>query len=551
MVIKKCKQCDTVNPDLNQFCIECGSSLEPKLQPVSISTKNTSDTKPQRTKGFFGLGGILTLVIFLGVVLAGSFSFISFDNSNKATATAQTEARFIANANATTTAQAQARATSTVQAQLPTATVLGPLGLAELSYSTDLYKWNINYYQPQSIDLSETSPNKNWKEPPSKGQKRLYGILTFGEKTKVNVILDELDDVESQMYFTFNEDVNFNTKRSYKTTKGSLEEPIEFQIDYGNGNWQKYTISIYYPIDFSREIGKYRLHYYRDSIRQGVVNLEGVNYPVAIADESATGSYSKLDQITLFLDANQDGNISKNEKTYANSSFMVNGDYYRVENISSDGSQLKIRKAQFGTVNGRVLNATTKAPIADAKLLFYPLNIAIITGSFGNYSVKLPEGKYWQIATQHTGYIPEFTRIDITVNSDQSYTQEILLPPIPPNVPLRGTLRLSGGDSYHFLSGKKDKYSGGDFYLGFSDKVPKFFANNMYERGVVDVGDMSNNPLEQVNPPSTGYTQFGVVATVGHTYVSQAKEGEEGHYIIFRVTYIKPEKYIDIEYYYL
>ena len=32
MATKKCNQCNTVNPALNQFCAECGSSLEPKLQ---------------------------------------------------------------------------------------------------------------------------------------------------------------------------------------------------------------------------------------------------------------------------------------------------------------------------------------------------------------------------------------------------------------------------------------------------------------------------------------------------------------------------------------
>jgi hypothetical protein len=44
-----------------------------------------------------------------------------------------------------------------------------------------------------------------------------------------------------------------------------------------------------------------------------------------------------------------------------------------------------------------------------------------------------------------------------------------------------------------------------------------------------------NIPLDQVIPPESGYYKFGVPAIVGHVYVSLARKGNEGEYIIFRV----------------
>ena len=67
MATKQCKQCNTVNPALNQFCAECGSSLEPKLQPIST----TSNTNSPQTRHHMGLGSVLMLIIGLPIVLIG------------------------------------------------------------------------------------------------------------------------------------------------------------------------------------------------------------------------------------------------------------------------------------------------------------------------------------------------------------------------------------------------------------------------------------------------------------------------------------------------
>ena len=95
-------------------------------------------------------------------------------------------------------------------------------------------------------------------------------------------------------------------------------------------------------------------------------------------------------------------------------------------------------------------------------------------------------------------------------------------------------VELANGNSYDFSEHKVGQYTGGDFYLSELE----FYANNIGQRGLKGLGDIGKVSLGKVAIPANGYTRFGVPAVVGHTYVSLAQEGEEGSYIVFRVTSI-------------
>jgi len=97
---------------------------------------------------------------------------------------------------------------------------------------------------------------------------------------------------------------------------------------------------------------------------------------------------------------------------------------------------------------------------------------------------------------------------------------------------------LEDGDSYDFSTNTLGHYTGGDLYY----YQGKFWANNLSQKGVVDLGSIGNGDLAAVNIPDTGYTRFGVNAVVGHTYMSIAQEGEIGSFIAFRVTDISGDK---------
>jgi len=91
---------------------------------------------------------------------------------------------------------------------------------------------------------------------------------------------------------------------------------------------------------------------------------------------------------------------------------------------------------------------------------------------------------------------------------------------------------LNNSDSYDVSTNSLGSFTGGDFY--FYDDA--FWSNNFGQRGVQDLGNIGNVALESVVIPTTGYTRQRVDAAVDHTYVSLAQAGEEGSFIVFRVT---------------
>jgi hypothetical protein len=95
------------------------------------------------------------------------------------------------------------------------------------------------------------------------------------------------------------------------------------------------------------------------------------------------------------------------------------------------------------------------------------------------------------------------------------------------------------------------KYVSGDFYVSLpSVEKAEFWANNRGQHGLQDLGDIGDMPLDQVSIPEKGYQRFGVEVILGHTYVSLAKEGEEGHYIVFRAIELVAGDHVKLEYLY-
>ncbi|MFC2169838.1 hypothetical protein ACFLRM_04660 [Acidobacteriota bacterium] len=97
---------------------------------------------------------------------------------------------------------------------------------------------------------------------------------------------------------------------------------------------------------------------------------------------------------------------------------------------------------------------------------------------------------------------------------------------------------------YDFFEGVWQGITGGDFYYCYTgtcspSNANKFYANNIEQRELQDVGEMQYTRLCDVPIPDSGYQTFqGVLAVVGHKSVSLAEVGEEGHHIIFEVTEI-------------
>ena len=199
--------------------------------------------------------------------------------------------------------------------------------------------------------------------------------------------------------------------------------------------------------------------------------------------------------------------------------------------VAIDGTFVSFSNVPLGVLSGVIKSAANGDNLSGVKVeAWKSAKKETFTGDDGQYSMDLPEGT-WTLRASNLGFIP-VVEGGVNVIANQTSNWNADLEPIP--VPLTGTVVLNNGDSYDFATGQRGLYTGGDFYLS----ALQFWANNQYQRGLLDLGDIGDTPLDEVVPPDSGYSRFGVEVVLGHTYVSLAHEGEEGCFIIFRVTSI-------------
>jgi serine/threonine protein kinase len=505
---------------------------QPKLLKASVSRAAV----PTRRVWLIGL----CLIVSVTVVLWLAITFFPTQPADTAQPSQQKP-------TATKPAKVTGNASSS-PVQTPAPKPDSPL-TANLRYSMDLDRWQVGYFRPKVLTLSEFPIDKRWVEPPAGRAKRLYGILRFGDATKLNLIVDLSDQEKSAVRVAFDQDVRFDDKPA-RLLRATAFGGIEFAISYPNGGSQPYAIRMYYSFEVSRLIGGHGLHYYRACLREGAIVVDGKEYAIAILDDGTRGDYSDLENTNLMIGADANSKIQDRRMISAGAAFKLGDNFYTVSQITPDGSRITIKKAQRGEVRGIILDQRAQKGIHGAMVLFSPVGLSATTDSDGRFCLQLPEGEYSLVTIRAEGYVPRHLEDKFAIAEGKPINISGQLQPAPST--RRGRVRLRDGDSYHFLAQRmfEHQYQGGDFYVGGSPDGPKFWANNLYQGGLVEVGNTENKPLERVIPPPAGYNRFGVLASAGHTYVSLAKEGEEGHYVIFRVVALGDDSSVEIEYYY-
>jgi formylglycine-generating enzyme required for sulfatase activity len=444
----------------------------------------------------------------------------------------------------------------------------GPPITASLHYSDKLRDWGASYYRPKSVDLAKSPPNQQWIRPQPARSKQLFGILRFGTSTEVNVLVDVLDRSHSTVRFGINDDVRFDNKQTQP-----LGRSFDFNISYPDGTQQPYAIQLYQVAGSAPRLGAYRLWYYRACLREGVIEVAGKSYPIAIVDDDTTGDYSDPANISVLIRTTEpppsspvkplSSSRTTSRSTLATkrpapgdlqrapgtSAFKLGGESYIVSAAACDGSTITIKRAACGELIGQTVNQKTRQPISEATVTV-GAEASPKTGPDGRFTLRLPEGRYGHILVTAPGFVPKHdqSRFAVVASTRVELTEQLA----PASAPKSGTITLHKGDSYHFLGQTMSQYGMGDFYLNSSssDGVVKFWANINYQGGVVDLGDIGAKSLDEVTPPASEYQKYGVRAVVGHTYVSLAKAGEEGHYIIFRVIRLGGDRSVELEYYY-
>ena len=422
-------------------------------------------------------------------------------------------------------------------------------GVAHLSYYPDTGEYGINWYRPDSIPL-DSSPAENLVAvPPASGGTRLYGAFTLGDgdDPTVSVIIDIINQTEYVGILDANNNEDLTDDPSFRRTKPSSFDVDSILVDYSSGpDW--YSLRPYY---YDRDpVTDYRLAYYRDCLYGGKVILGGIEREVAVLDDDCDGTYDDIGQTTLIIDLNGDGEADGSSQSDervdpATKTFYLDGLPYRVKSITVKGDTAVFEQIPWSQLNGTVSDAQTGRPVIGAIVAISPGSFQDTTGADGGYSVTLGTGPDYTLSLVAGGFVP-VSEGNIDIGSTP-VTLDLPIDRIP--VITDNQVTLEGGDSYHFLTGERGQYSGGDFYFGVYSGQPTFWANNIGQRGLQDLGDLGDLALESAQIPQDGYYRHGVEAVAGHTYVSLTREGEEGHYIVFRVMALSALQ-VTIEYYY-
>lgn len=412
----------------------------------------------------------------------------------------------------------------------------------KLEYTEELNRWSVNYYRPSHVDLSPDVPNDMWTVPLPRGKQRLYGSFALGKESRVNALVDVLDEKQTAIRVTADDNFNFGDTPDYVARKKWMTS-----VKYADGTTQPYALEFYFPVPFALRIGKNRLHYYRACLREGTLQLGEQTWSVAIVDDNNNGLYSDLKETSILWKLTDIKRFVAAKSSMATSACEFDGRYYSVASISDSGDTMTVRPSRMGDVRGLVTDADTGQPLAGTQVSLPFRKQVTTTGIDGRYLLSIPEGQHYELQLSYEGYVPEFVRFRQQVAPDQPVIMDVALH--RPTDQLSGTRQLKKEESYHFLGGTSGFLSGGDFYVSLTGPA-QFFCNNAHQRGVRQVDARLNQPLDEIAIPKDGFTRMGVPAVEGQVYVALARQGEEGHHVVLRVLKIVPDESVEVEYLY-
>ena len=282
--------------------------------------------------------------------------------------------------------------------------------MASLHYSVDLERWNVNYFQPRVLLLSEFPIDKRWIEPPAGSEKRLYGILRFGDLARLNLIVDLSDrqrptsQAKSTVRVALGDDLRFDDK-SPRLLAGTILGGVEFTVSYPDGSSQPYAISMYCPPAVFNQQGGHALCYYRACMREGTIKVDGKDFAIAILDDGTLGDYSDSANTTVLIGVNKNSKVQERQMVSARSPFKLGNNFYVVSKITSDGSRVTMKQAQHGELSGTIVDEWTQKGIRGATILCSPCGLSATTDADGRFRLQLPEGEECLLTISAKGYV--------------------------------------------------------------------------------------------------------------------------------------------------
>lgn len=206
----------------------------------------------------------------------------------------------------------------------------------------------VNYYRPIRIQLEDTPQEELTAEPAYESDAPQYGVLTVGDApdNRITVVVDEVDPETSRIYIDRNNDQDLTNDGSGEWTGSSASsfslKQVLIDVPYQEG-------SVPATFEFYRFKSRLRdcVLYYRSSAREGVATIGDADYKIAVIDENADGHYDDLENGTLLIDLNQDGELigrtDSAEYHALAEPFNIHGAVFEVASLSPDGTRLIIK----------------------------------------------------------------------------------------------------------------------------------------------------------------------------------------------------------------
>ena len=240
---------------------------------------------------------------------------------------------------------------------------------------------------------------------------------------------------------------------------------------------------------------------------------------------------------------------------------------WEVHSVSPSGRTVQLLPKRTGVLAGRAVTFGGGNPIAGATVKVEPGGFETQTAGDGSFRLEVYEGILWKLLVTKDGFIPyavrfysnrrfgldqDEERILVRPGMETSHTAELFEIPDDKS----GTVLLRDHGSFYGALGLTFRNQVlGDFVfetwlVGFpeGDRFQgSVCACKEGQRGVLDLGDQGSKPLEDIPIVPFGYTPDYVELREGSVYLVRAREGLEGHFLIFRVL-SRTEDGIEISY---
>ena len=309
----------------------------------------------------------------------------------------------------------------------------------------------------------------------------------------------------------------------------------------------------------SREVTGFQVYAVvrNESLRVGKLPDTGVLF--ILFPTSAAARFDELYALQVLQDLDHDGLFEQDvvgEVQQAFQAALIGIDTaWEIHSVSPSGRTVQLVPKRTGVLAGRAVTFGGGDPIAGATVKVEPGGFEAQTAEDGSFRLEVYEGILWKLLVTKDGFIPYTVRLNPNRQSDLDQDEERILVragretsrtaelfEIPDDK--SGTVLLRDYGSFYGALGLtfRDKVLG-DFVfetwlVGFpeGDRFQgSVCACKEGQRGLVDLGDQGSRPLEDIQIVPFGYTRDHVELREGSVYLVKAREGLEGHFLVFRV----------------